>query len=286
MSEWLAGHSTDWRVGRMREYPDVVVIEFPSLVEQGQAMNRIAALLEKRDSPRDRLLDDRELAALIERNGDVSATFYQGHDYGGSALARFFDLAATQRVALNPQERRLLDVLLGIGALNRSPAAAGRYLSPGVQALISFTATQLDDPSTRPDETVDERRRESVLRHEASHGVYHTQAVYRDHWRAFWSKVLTEPQRERMRHHLSTVGYDQSNQELVIDEAQAFLLHTQDTRAFSAADVGLTETLLDALREQFWRTLPVEALSSQALTAPLGGISPLSRQATAAASRP
>lgn len=249
----LAGHSKDWRVARLQENPAVLVIEFPSLAVQGSAMNRMAALLEKGDAPRDRVLGDAELAALIARAGDNAQTFYQGHDYDSSALARFFNLASRQAQALNSDERRLRALLLEGGWLAEGPAG----LQPaGAQALITFSATQPDDPRTPVDETVDERRRDSVLRHELSHGRYFTDAVYREHCRRFWREALTEAQREAFRRYLAGIGYDRHNEELMLNEAQAFLLHTPDTRAFNAEAVGIAAPLLADLRTRFWRTLP------------------------------
>ena len=99
--ELLAGNSRDWRVARLRENRQILVIEFPNLAEQGAAMNRLAALLEKAGTPRDRVLSDRELTALIARNGDNAQTFYGGHDYEGAAMARFFRLATAQGQVLN-----------------------------------------------------------------------------------------------------------------------------------------------------------------------------------------
>jgi hypothetical protein len=256
LAQWLAGHAADWRIGRLQEDTDVVVIEFPNLAEQGAAMNRIAALLEKTGAPRDRVLGDAELADLIARGGDNSQTFYQGHDYGSAGLARFFTLAQAQGLPLDPQERRLRETLIAAGMLTRD--AVHGYGSLGVQALITFTATQADDPATPYNETIDERQRESILRHEASHGRYYTRPVYQAHCKRFWQNELTETQRERIRVYLAGAGYNRQDEELMLNEAQAFLLNTPDTRAFVAQDVGMTAAELDALRARFWRTLPPE----------------------------
>jgi len=256
MAEWLAGHSQDWRVARLAENTAVLVIEFPNLAEQGAALNRVAALLEKADAPRDRVLSDAELAALIARAGGNSRTFYQGHDYEGKGLARFFALAAAQGLALNPQEQRLRATLVDTGVLL---ASSDGLRAPGSQALISFTATQADDPSTPADEMVDERRRDAILRHEASHGRFYTRPAYRAHCERFWREDLDDAQRELMRRYLSGLGYDRRDEELMLNETQALLMHTADTRAFSAQAAGLSEAELSDLRERFWRRMPADA---------------------------
>jgi len=250
VGEWLAGHSSDWRVGWLRENPAVLVIEFPSLAEQGAAMNRMAALLEKADAPRDRVLDDLQLALLIARSGDSPPSFYQGHDVDDAGLARFYAAVDSQAQALNPQETRLRQLL----AERAMPGASG---SPQ-RALISVTATQADDPSTPADEGVDALRRMSVLRHEISHGRFFTRPAYRAHCMRFWREELSEPQRELFRRFLERLGYDRRDELLMLNEAQAFLLHTPDSRAFSGELLGISEAELETLRGHFWSTLPAE----------------------------
>lgn len=257
ISELLAGNSGDWRVARLRENRQILVIEFPNLAEQGAAMNRLAALLEKAGTPRDRVLSDAELAALIARNGDNAQTFYGGHDYESESIARFFRLATAQRQALTRQEERLRQVLVQTGLLGEE--VSGPAVT-GLQAVITFTAIQADDPATPADEAVDERRRESVLRHEFSHGRFFTRPAYREHCRKFWRGTLTTMQREAIRTHLAKLGYDRSNEELMLNEAQALLMHTPDTRAFDAATVGIAPGELAALRRRFWKDAPRDSV--------------------------
>jgi hypothetical protein len=280
MAEGRAAHSADWRVARLQENGSVLTIEFPSLAEQGAAMNRIAALLEKAGAPRDRVLGDAELAALIAGAGDNAQTFYQGHDYDGAGLARFFALVRLQGQRLNPHEERLKRELLAHGVLAEAPEG----LQPrGMQALITFTATQPDDPTTSADETIDERRRESVLRHEVSHGRYYTRPAYREHCRRFWREALDEMQRASMRRYLAGLGYDSGDEELMLNEAQAFLMHTPDERAFDAASVGIAPEEMASLRERFWRSLPAdveapaEAAAAGSRSGPAGTV-PVSRR--------
>jgi hypothetical protein len=254
--ELLAGHAKDWRVARLRENGRILVIEFPDLAQQGAAANRIAALREKADAPRDRVLSDAELSALIARHGDNAQTFYAGHDYDDAAMAQFFRLAAAQRQPLNPQEERLRRLLVQAGLLGEGAQEAA---SSHTQALVTFTAVQADDPATPMDETVDKRRRESVLRHEYSHGRFYTSPTYREHCRRFWREALTTLERESMRAYLAQQGYDRGNEDLMINEAQALLMHTPDTRAFDARSVGIPPKKLTALRRQFSQKVPRDA---------------------------
>lgn len=258
IAELLAGHSADWRLARLKEHPAVVVIEFPSLAEQGAALNRIAALFEKAGAPRDRVLDDAELAVLIARGGDNSQTFYQGHDYQGVELARFFALAQAQGLRLNRQELRLQRELLALQGRHVADGASATPDGGYPAALITFTATEADDPATPADETVDAVRRASILRHEASHGRFYTRPLYREHCQRFWREALSGPQRERIRAYLASIGYDRNDEELMLNEAQAFMMHTADERAFPPEVIGLTADELADLRRLFWQTLPPE----------------------------
>ena len=242
----------DWRVSRMRGNPAVLVIEFPSLLAQGEACNRMAALLEKNGSQRDRVLDDSALRRLIEAGGDNAATFYLGHDYDAEGLARFFNTAQTQGVTLNPAELRLRQLLVDARLLLRQAQAGDApYRSAGNGALVSFSAQQADDPKTRPDESVDAPRRASVLRHELSHGEFFTRAEYRDHCWNFWRRLLSDAERKLWRQYLQGLGYDSTNELLMVNETQALLMHTPDSRDFDAGSLGVTATELEGLRARF-----------------------------------
>ncbi len=238
---------TAWPLVRLQSNPAVLVLEFPNLHEQGLALNRAAAFIEKKHSAGGQVLGDAEMQRLLARSGDSVATFYFGHDYSAEQLQRFFDRAQAQGLALNAQERRLQALLQAHGLLNASsPAAAGRSL-----ALVSFTAIQDDDPATPSDEQVDALRRESTLRHELSHGEFFTDARYRRQCWAFWQHGLSEAERARFRQLLSSMDYDPSNEELMVNETQALLMHTPDPRAFNAGSLGLSSAQLEALRDRF-----------------------------------
>ena len=240
IAQLLAGASAknaaDWRVVRLQGNAAVLVIEFPTLLVQGQTFNRAAALLEKTGGLRQQLLTDEQLAALLAKSGDSTETYFLGHDYTANGLARFFNQAERQSIALNPQELRLRQLLLDALILKNE---AGRYSAQGEQAVISFTALQLDNPATPQDETVDALRRESILLHELSHGEFFTNPDYQQRSWNYWRKALTEGERRRFRQLLANMGYDASNEELMVNETQALLMHTPDERAFGPANLGL-----------------------------------------------
>lgn len=258
----LAPKALNWRARRLRDNPAILVIEFPGLDEQGMAMNRLAAMYEKRNGDRDRVISDAELSQLLRASGDSVASFFQGHDYTGEMLARFFSLASQQQVPLKHQELALRVLLLDAKVLQ--PGPAGGFSAIGTQAVVSFTATQPDDPLTEADEWVDGWRRESVLRHELSHGEFFTNAQYRAYCWDFWHQRLSERERKLVRKYLAGLHYNPGDEELMVNEMQATLMHTPDERAFSAPALGVSAAELNSLRAQFRRDDPV----SRATAAP------------------
>lgn len=250
----------EWRAWRFKINPAVLVIEFPGLQDQGLAMNRLAAMVEKSNAPRDRLLTDGELAALVQSSGDSTASFYQGHDYPADKIARFFTLAASTRAALNPEERQLLAMLLNSGVIAADGGA--RFSAPGTQAVVSFTALQADDPSTSADELIDPIRRTAVLRHELSHGEYFTNPAYRAYTQTFWSRRLSAQERRVWKAYLASLDYNPRDEDLMANETQAMLMHTPDPRAFNAGALGISEKALAAMRTRFRAGEPAHGLAS------------------------
>ena len=244
----------DWQARWLRDNGAVLVIQFPGLQAQGHALNRAAALIEKGGMRRDRVLTDTELQAAVAASGDNEASYFLGHDYRAEDLGRFYSLAQAQAVALNADELRLRQLLLDAGLLQA--AGPGQFSGAPGRALITFSAEQADDPATPQDESMDGRRRESVLRHELSHGRYFTDGRYRDHCWRFWREQLSETERLAWRHYLDRLGYDPGNEELMVNETQALLMHTPDARDFDAAAMGMGEQGLEGQRARFRQGLP------------------------------
>jgi hypothetical protein len=250
--------SVSLRWSRFEPNPAIVVIEYPNLREQGLAMNRLAAMFEKHGAQRDRVYTDVELGELLRRSGDTVASFYQGHDYPAAKVARFFSQVETQRLPLNAQETQLRDLLLAAGFMKRS--ASGAFQAMGEQAVVSFTGVQPDDRNTVPDEAIDSRRREAVLRHELSHGEFFTNPAYRAHSMKFWRSELSEAERRMFRAYLKGLDYDATDEELMANETQALLMHTPDERAFNAVSLGTSDVALADLRRRFRRGEPAHGL--------------------------
>jgi hypothetical protein len=216
---------------RLQANPAIFVLVFPSLEQQGAALNRVAALIEKRGLPRDRLLTDDELATAIAASGDTPATWFLGHDYRASDLGRFFSLALRDGMLLNEAEFWVRDRLRD--ALAQS--------EPGEALALVSTA----HPGSRMDATM----RAAILRHEVAHGHYFTLPGFAAHVHMVWRDRFSDSDRAAFTALLGHEGYDTENAELMANEAMAYLLFTPDPRIFNAGMLKMTEPQLERLRE-------------------------------------
>ena len=220
--------------------PLVWVLDFPGLEAQGQAMNRAAALLEKLATPRDRVLDDAALAAAIAADGKLPSNWYFGHNYLASGLARMARLAAEAGITLNPMERWV-----------QEQVAAARRIDPFREAAF------LTLPATGPG--VDAHARASILLHELGHGQFMTQPLFTAHVLRVWAEGFSEAERQAMRHFLARDGYDTRQEDLMANEAMAYLLYTPDRRFFDPLrDLGWSESQALRLRSMLRAGAPPE----------------------------
>ncbi|NKE46942.1 hypothetical protein HB662_19335 [Roseomonas frigidaquae] len=235
----IAAHRADQpRLIRFAGNPAVFLVDYPTLAAQGAALNRVAALVEKAGLPRDRVLTEAEMNAAIARSGDSAATFYFGHNYRGADLARFFALAERDGLALSPAEEWL-----------RAQYRLARGLAPAGQEIVLLSLAA-------PGPEMDEAGRATILHHELSHGRYGTDAAYAAHIRRVWTERFTEPERAAFRAFLGREGYDTAIETLMIDEAQAYLLHTPDPRFFTPAHLGLPPAEVERLRTLMREGMP------------------------------
>jgi hypothetical protein len=233
---------------RFAAYPAVVVLQFPTLAEQAKMLNRVAALLEKDGYPRDRVLTHEELDAKIRAGGGSPDTFYYGHDYRSADIVRFLSMAGQ----LNPAEQQLQALVQQFGWQE------GGAIGALVSLVRAGAAPDLDDPA-----------RATILRHELSHGVYFTDPNYVSYSYHFWNDVLTAQERSMFTAFLRREGYDPALTDLIVNETQAYLIHTRDRRFFRPVEVGLTEARADELRRIFIAGMPRGWLrDATALTGP------------------
>lgn len=215
---------------RLAENPRVFIADFPGLDPQAAALNRVAALVEKAGAPRDRVLDDAALAAAIARSGETAATYYYGHNYRGRDIERFFALAARDGIALTAQEVWLRDQMARIRALVPADQDFALLSVPGIGGQV------------------DAAMRAAILRHEIGHGHFFTLPDFAAHVRRVWREVFTEAERARFRAFLEREGYDPALEEVMMNEAMAYLIYTPDPRFFTPAHAGLDDARAEELR--------------------------------------
>ncbi len=238
-AEIVANTDPNLVIFRFTPNPRILVLDFPDLHEQAMMLNRVAALIEKAGLPRDRVLTDAELAAAIAAHGDTPDTYYYGHDYSAASLSRFFLLADRDHVVLTPQEQTLRRLLTQEG-----------YLEAGsLGALISIPHAGLDPQ-------IDMAARATILHHELSHGEYFSNPVYADYARQFWKTAMTPADRAAFTHFLASQDYDSNDEDLMMNETQAYLMHTPDRRFFNAGVVSMTNTALNLLQAGFLLGMP------------------------------
>jgi hypothetical protein len=227
---------TGLSVVRLAENPNILILDFASLTRQGHMLDRVAALVEKADLPRDRILTTEELDRAVQADGDMPSGFYYGHDYSAASLVRFFALADRTAMELTSDE-----------ALLRSLLAREGWLKPGLAAgLISL-------PGLGANATITRGTRDAILAHELSHGEYFSNPSYADYVHRFWLTTLTEQERAGFRTFLHGEGYDTANPEIVENETQAYLLFTMDPHFFRPSLAGLTVARRAELRAAFLR---------------------------------
>jgi hypothetical protein len=230
---------TDMTVFRLAANPNILVLDFGSLLDQGLMLNRVGAFAEKVGVPHDHVLTDPELDRAVRRDGDTTETFYYGHDYSAATIARFFALADRDHIVLNVQEEKLRRLMHQEGWF-----AEGKY-----GGLISV-------PRAGSDERVTADARATILHHELSHGEYFSNPAYMEYTHRFWTTVLTQAERDAVRKYLRSEDYDAGIDDLMQNEAQAYLVFTLNPVFFAPSLVGMTEARRLELRSIFLHDVP------------------------------
>jgi hypothetical protein len=239
-TEILANKAVEPVVVRWAANPLVWLLDFPSLEEQGRAMNRMAALIEKASTPRDRVLDDGTLAHAIAADGRTAATWYFGHNYRAADLSRFFEWAVRDSVTLNPLEIWVREQVELARRVDRSRDTA-------------FLSVPASGPQLDPD------MRAIILRHELAHGQFFTLPFFAAHVMRVWEQGFSAAERTAFRSFLGEEGYDTEQEEVMANEAMAYLLYTPDARFFDPArHLGWSNEQASRIRELLRRGAPEE----------------------------
>ena len=234
-------------VWRYTPNPEVMVLDIPGLDLLGRTFNRVTQLVEQQYSePYPRVLTSAELVKYIGNANRTFANFASGHDLRVSDLVQFFNLADRDKVELFPEEYALRDFLIEQGLIKEW---RGFYQSQKPHSLVLSIPQIQERRGNEP--AVTSNARYTILLHELAHAEFHSNAAYNKYCRIFWADRLTESQRESFKRFLAGMRYSVGNEDLVINEMQAYLMFTPDGGSFSAARLGVPESALTAMRELF-----------------------------------
>lgn len=247
----LNNKSSELVIWQLVENPNVIVMDFPTMLQQGKTFNRITQLTEQFAEPYKRVLTAEELHAYFDSIRRTDANFAYGHDVLVSELALFFNLADRDKVELFPEELALRTFLIEQNLI-RSWRGIYQAMKPDL-VLISIPQTR---ERVDGEPTINMLARRAVLSHELSHGEFYANPYYANFCRKFWAETLTDNQRTAFTRFLSKYNYSLNQEELLINEMQAYLMFTPDPNSFSASKLGVSEAELASMRVAFRRGRP------------------------------
>jgi hypothetical protein len=201
------------------DQPGLYVMHAPSVADQGAMFSRVVALFERRDMPRDHIVTMAAIASHARRFGTNAADLTAGNNFSSVELAHFFDMAHQQHLGLMPGERVLQRVLVQSGLI------VERNGSWQPRSSHDFLLTIPGLGPVPGGGTIDLPVRTAILSHELGHWQYFTNDTYARAVRSFWWHDLSLEERAEVTRQLEDLGYDPSDR-IVVDEMQAYLLHT------------------------------------------------------------
>lgn len=226
------------RLFSITDRPGLYVMHAPSVADQGAMFSRVVALLERRDMPRDRIVTMAAIATYARRFGTDPAGLTAGNNFSAAQIAHFFEMAGEQHMALTDGERALQTILVRWGLIQEDN---GRWAA---RSSRDFLITIPGIGPAPGGEKITAAVRAAILSHELGHWQYFSDGGYAHACRSFWWQELNYEERAELTRQLANLGYDPSDR-IIIDEMQAYLLHTPapymplaDTPGPTGIDVG------------------------------------------------
>ncbi|MFL9921638.1 hypothetical protein PQR75_41095 [Paraburkholderia fungorum] len=223
--------------------PGLYVMQAASLAQQGAMFARVVALLERRDMPRNRVVSAVAIAAHARRFGTDPAGLTAGNNFSTVELTHFFEVSREQGVMLNRGERALQRILVQWGLMHEEEGAWKAV------SARDFLITSRGLGPAPGGETIDATVRAAILSHELGHWQYFSDSTYAHACRAFWWQALSYEERAELTRQLANLGYDPSDR-IVVDEMQAYLLHTPSAYMSLADTPGAGEIEVDKVRRR------------------------------------
>ncbi len=187
----------EFELYRWSAFPSILILDSATYEIQACFLKRLAFFVEKRGFAGTIPSE----AVVRDRHG------WNAHDYRAEDLARFFELAREQDIALNERERQLRELLIANGVLRERN---GRVTAGGGGVL---GISQASYPVLR----------RLLLTHELFHGVFFADAAFRDECETIFQD-LTDDEQEFWRLFLHAHGYNSENDYLVVNEFMAYLM--------------------------------------------------------------
>ena|GEM_PF-522976 len=211
-----------YEVFRWDGFPSVLIFDMADYDIQDRFLKRLAFFAEKAGFT-GRLPADSEIAGLHGWNA---------HDYRSETLAAFYNLAETTKFPLLPEERELETILFNNGIIVRSQSG----IIAGSGAIISITRESED------------YLRSLFINHEGFHGIYFTDADFREFCKQRWQKLAPVP-RAFILSYFDYQAYDTKDNYLVINEFMAHIMQ----QPVSGAEKYFGETLAGRIDASSWR---------------------------------
>jgi hypothetical protein len=162
--------------------------------------------------------------SLVAQNDAILINYKKlvaGHNLPGATIRRFFEAA---KIAASGAELNRFEQSWGDVFLNHPLVSVRRDDFYVIAFSIQNTKTQ-----------------ESVISHEILHAHYYLDEEYREAVRRFWESSMNDEQRQRATQ-IVGLAYNTNDEDLVIDEFQAYLLQ-------SRAQNDRMKSLVPALRD-------------------------------------
>lgn len=251
----LAAKSDELTVWQLSANPNIYIFDFPNLTQQGRAFNRVTQLTEQYTEPYKRVLSNQEMDEYLASIRRTQANMAFGNDILVSELALFYNLAENDKVELNSEELMLRNFAISNGLIK-----VWRKFYEAIQPNTVILSVPQTQEKRENEPRVTDLARRTVLFHEIAHGEYYSNPYYAKHCARFWSSVLNDDQRNIFKKFLSKYNYSSNEDELFVNETQAYLMFTPDPSSFSEVKLGISFEELDGMRKAFRKGMPATGL--------------------------
>lgn len=247
----------------LQNNPRVLVLDMPNVEDQSRVFARLVIFIERSSAPRHRILSVDEVLKWRIANKETLATLTIGNNIRANDFVQFFNTARLQGEPITEDENWLLAHLIEYGVIQ---AVANGYESVMPEKIV-ISVPQVSKVEGCANCTITPLKRDLISRHEFAHARFITDQIYRHYVWWFWHNILTSQQRTDVSKYLRSLGYDLSAPDMLVNEMQAFLIHTPESEFFSSRGAGLTAKQMAALQADFKKYYPSPA---QPLRTPAG----------------